>query len=139
MEPVVSSIEIDCPPDRVFAYATDPERFAEWQPDVVGVRMLDGARFETTRRIRGAERRMTQQIVTNDPPGEWAARGVDGPIRPHATIAIEPTDGGRRCRVTFTLDFTGHGIGVPLLPLVHRQASKAAPGSYRRLKEILER
>jgi hypothetical protein len=41
--------------------------------------------------------------------------------------------------VTFTLDITGHGIGVPLVPLVRRQAQKGAPGSYRRLKEILER
>jgi uncharacterized protein YndB with AHSA1/START domain len=135
----VSTIEIGCPPDRVFAYATDPERFTEWQPDVVGVRMLDGTRFVTTRRIRGAERTMTQQIVRNEPPGAWAARGVDGPIRPHATIAVEPADGGRRSRVTFTLAFTGHGIGVPLLPMVRRQAQKAAPGSYQRLKELLER
>jgi len=139
MEPMVSTIEIGCPPDRVFAYATDPVRFPEWQPDVVGVRMLDGARFVTTRRIRGAERTMTQQIVRNDPPAAWAARGVDGPIRPHATIAIEPTDGGRGSRVTFTLDITGHGIGLPLAPLVRRQARHGAPGSYQRLKAILER
>jgi uncharacterized protein YndB with AHSA1/START domain len=139
MEPMVSTIEIGCPPERVFAYATDPVRFPEWQPDVVGVRMLDGTRFVTTRRIRGTERTMTQQIVRNDPPDVWAARGIDGPIRPHATIAIEPADGGRGSRVTFTLDFTGHGIGVPLLPLVRRQARNAAPGSYRRLKELLER
>ena len=139
MEPLVSTIEIDSPPQRVFAYATDPERFPEWQRDVVGVRMLDGDRFETTRRIRGSERTLTQRIVRNDPPAAWAARGVDGPIRPHATIAIEPVDGGRRSRVTFTLEFTGHGVGVPLAPLVRRQAAKGAPVSYGRLKEILER
>jgi uncharacterized protein YndB with AHSA1/START domain len=139
MDPLVSTIEIDCPPQRVFAYATDPERFPEWQRDVVGVRVRDGGRFETARRISGSERTLVQQIIRNDPPAAWAARAVDGPIRPHATITIEPVDGGRRSRVTFTLEFTGHGIGVPLVPLVRRQAARGAPVSYGRLKEILER
>jgi uncharacterized protein YndB with AHSA1/START domain len=39
MAPIVSSIEIARPPDQVFSYATDPSRFAEWQRDVVNVRM----------------------------------------------------------------------------------------------------
>jgi hypothetical protein len=70
--PLVSTIEIARPPDEVFAYVTDPLHFAEWQNDVVSVRMLAGSRFTTTRRIRGAERTMTQQITRNDPP-----RGTD--------------------------------------------------------------
>jgi len=138
MQPLVSTMEIARSPHEVFAFVTDPARFPEWQADVVSVRMLDDARFVTTRRIRGAERTFTQQIVRNDPPDGWAARGVDGPIRPHATVTVEPADGGRASRVTFTLDFTGHGIGVPLVPLVRRQAAKGAPISYGRLKEILE-
>lgn len=138
MAPLVSTIEIACPPDEVFAYATDPLRFAEWQHDVVSVRMIGASRFITTRRISGAERSMTQEIIRNDPPSGWAARGIDGPIRPHATITIEPTENGGQSRVTFTLDFEGHGLGVPLVPLVRRQAQKAAPISYRNLKELLE-
>jgi Polyketide cyclase / dehydrase and lipid transport len=119
--------------------ATDPRRFAEWQHDVVNVRMLGEARFATTRRISGAERTTIQQITRNDPPHGWAARGIDGPIRPNAMITVEPVNGGTRSRVTFTLDFEGHGIGVPLLPLVRRQAHKGAPNSYRNLKNLLER
>jgi uncharacterized protein YndB with AHSA1/START domain len=139
MAPMVSTIEIACTPEEVFAVATDPRRFAEWQRDVVNVRMLGEARFATTRRISGAERTMIQQITRNDPPHSWAARGTDGPIRPNATITVEPVNGGARSRVTFTLDFEGHGIGVPLLPLVRRQAQKGAPNSYRNLKDLLER
>ena len=52
---------------------------------------------------------------------------------------MEPLGDGARSRVTFTLDFEGHGIGRPLLPLVRRQAERAAPVSYRTLKELLER
>jgi uncharacterized protein YndB with AHSA1/START domain len=138
MAPLVSTIEIARKPEEVFVVVTDPLRFAEWQHDVVGVRMLEDSQFTTTRRISGAERTMTQQITRNDPPHGWAARGIDGPIRPHATITVEPIDGGTRSRVTFTLDFEGHGLGVPLIPLVRRQAQEGAPRSHHNLKNLLE-
>jgi uncharacterized protein YndB with AHSA1/START domain len=138
MAPQVSTIEIARPPDEVFAFVTDPSHFTDWQRDVVGVHLIDGSRFTTTRRISGAERTMTQRITRNDPPREWAAEGIDGPIRPHATVTVEPIDGGTRSRVTFGLDFVAHGIGVPLLPLVRRQAQRGAPISYQTLKTLLE-
>jgi uncharacterized protein YndB with AHSA1/START domain len=138
MAPLVSTIEIARPPEEVFAYVTDPSHFAEWQHDVVNVRILADSRFTTTRRIRGAERTMTQQITRSDPPRSWAARGIDGPIRAHATVTVEPIEDGTRSRVTFALDFKGHGLGVPLVPLVRRQAQNGAPTSYRNLKKLLE-
>jgi uncharacterized protein YndB with AHSA1/START domain len=145
MAPIVSRIDIDRPPDEVFSYLSDPARFAEWQGDVVDVRLEGdrpfglGARFATTRRIGGVERTMTQEVTELRPPGSWAVAGVDGPIRPSAKVTVEPLDGGRRSRVTFALDFEGHGLGRPLLPAVRRQAARAAPISYRNLKRRLER
>lgn len=138
MAPLVSTIEIARPPEDVFAYATDPLHFAEWQHDVVSVRLIGDSAFATTRQISGAERTMTQEITRNDPPRSWAARGVDGPIRPQATITVERIDDGTRSRVTFTLDFECHGLGLPLVPLVRRQAQNTAPSSYRNLKDLLE-
>jgi uncharacterized protein YndB with AHSA1/START domain len=144
MAPIVSSIEIARPPEEVFAYATDPARFAEWQDDVVGVRVTGGgplgvgSRFTTTRRVGGAERTMTQEVTELAAPRRWAAAGVDGPVRPSAVVTVEPLAGGAGSRVTFALDFEGHGIGRPLLPMVRRQAEKQAPRSYRKLKDRLE-
>jgi uncharacterized protein YndB with AHSA1/START domain len=131
-------IEIARPPQEVFALATDPMRFAEWQSDVVRAQLLDPSRMTTTRRMTGGERTIVQEITRNDPPNSWAARAVDGPIRPHATITVEPINGGAGSRVTFTLDFDGHGLGVALVPVVRRQAEKAAPTSYANLKQLLE-
>jgi uncharacterized protein YndB with AHSA1/START domain len=140
MAPIVSQIEIDRPPEEVFAYVADPTRFAEWQRDVVRVRMApDGTRFTTTRRIGRVERTMTQEITENRPPSSWAARGVDGPVRPSAKLTVEPLGDGARSRVTIALDFAGRGIGRLLVPLViRRMARKGAPFSYRNLKQQLE-
>jgi uncharacterized protein YndB with AHSA1/START domain len=134
---IVSGIDIARPPDEVFAYVTDPTRFGEWQRDVVAVR-VEGDRFTTTRRIGGVERTMTQEVVDRAPPRSWSARGVDGPVRPSATVTVEPLGDGAGSRVRIALDFEGRGIGRPLLPAVRRQAARAAPGSYRSLKERLE-
>jgi uncharacterized protein YndB with AHSA1/START domain len=139
-EPFVSSIEIDRAAADVFAYATAPEHFPEWQKDVVRVEIdgrAAGARFVTVRRIAGSERSMTQEITEYTPPRSWAARGIGGPIRPTAAVTIEPLDDSR-CRATFSLDFDARGVCAPLAPMIRRMAAKAAPASYRRLKEHLE-
>ena len=144
MAALVSTIDIAVPPPDVFAYATDPTTFPEWQFDVVRVRMESGdaatvgSRFATVRRIGGVERSMTQEITEVTAPRTWAARGVDGPVRPHATVTIEELPDGTGSRATFTLDFEGRGLGDLLLPMVRRMAAKGAPVSYRRLKELLE-
>ena len=144
MAPIQSTVEIARSPAEVFAYLADPTRFAEWQRDVVRVEVEGGhppdlgGRFTTTRRIGGVERTMTQEVTELRAPRSWAVQGVDGPIRPSASVTVEPLDGGAASRVTFALDFEGHGIGRPLLPAVRRQAQRAAPVSYRALKERLE-
>jgi uncharacterized protein YndB with AHSA1/START domain len=144
MDPIVTTLDIARPPAEVFAVATDPTRFVEWQSDVIRVEtdkpapLPVGARFSTIRRIGGTERAIVQQVTEVVAPHRWAASSGSGLIRPSATIMIEPIDGGARSRVRFTLDFVGHGIGVPLLPLVRRQTRRAAPVSYRRLQQLLE-
>ncbi|WP_255951364.1 SRPBCC family protein [Streptomyces odontomachi] len=142
--PLVSEIEVARPPEEVYAYATDPTRFPEWQDDVVEVRLAGdgppavGSRFVTSRRMGRGPRTMTQEVTELDAPRRWAARGVDGAFRPHATVTVEPIDGGSRSRVTFTLDFEGRGFGDLLVPVIRKMAAKTAPTSYRHLKERLE-
>jgi uncharacterized protein YndB with AHSA1/START domain len=144
MSPIVHSIEIDRPPDEVFAYVTDPARFPEWQYDVESVRIDEGrptsvgSRFTTTRRIGRAERKMTQEITEINPPTSWSAHGIAGQIRPSANITVVPLNENTRSWVTFALDFEGHGIGVPLIPVIRRIAAKGAPRSYQNLKKRLE-
>lgn len=143
MHPMITTIEINCPCEVVYAYVTDPARFAEWQSDVVRVEIEDGVagvgtRFTTVRRIGGTERSMVQQISEYEPPRRWASVAVGGPVRPSAGIDVAPVGGGTASRVTFTLGFQARGLGLALQPLVRRQAARLAPVSYRRAKHHLE-
>jgi uncharacterized protein YndB with AHSA1/START domain len=145
MAPIVSSIEIARPQDDVFAYVTDPSRFAEWQAGVEGgsaeggTAPRVGAKCTTTRRIGRSAREVTSEITKVDPPTSWAIRGVDGPIRAIVNVTVEPLKGGTQSRVTIELDFEGHGIGKLLVPLVVRwQARHEMPANCRKLKQRLE-
>jgi hypothetical protein len=138
------SIEVERPASEVFAYATDPTKFHQWQQGVVSGSLESqgapavGDRCMTTRRIGGAERPATSELVQFDPPRAWAVRGADGPIRAQVDVFVEVlTD--QRSRLTVAVDFEGHGIGKVLVPLVvRRQARKEMPGNLAKLKQQVE-
>src|SRR6516165_3316410 len=148
MPPIVTSAEIERPAAEVFAYATDQARFREWQKGVVdghldstagGTRTLtSSARCVTTRRIGGASRPSTSELVHIDPPRTWGVRGTDGPIRAAVDDLVEPLTGSRS-RLTISVDFTGRGIGKILVPLtVRREARKEMPDNMAALKRRME-
>jgi len=148
MPPIVTSAEIDRPASEVFAYATDPTRFREWQKGVVDGHMdgladhtqslAVGAKCVTTRRIGGASRPSTSELVHIDPPRTWGVRGTDGPIRAAVDVLVEPVTDSRS-RLTISVDFTGHGIGKILVPLmVRREARKEMPDNIAALKQRME-
>jgi uncharacterized protein YndB with AHSA1/START domain len=144
MAPIIASIEIARPAEDVFAYVTDPSTMREWQQGV-GSGHMDGAttrvgsRCTTVRRIGGREREVITEITKCDPPHGWADRGIDGPIRAIVGVTVDQLADRSRSRVTIEVDFTGHGIGKVLVPLVvRRQAAREMPENMRRLKERLQ-
>ena len=148
MPAIVTSTEVERPAADVFAYATDPARFLEWQKGVVDGHMDSpadeagspavGSKCVTTRRIGGANRPSTAELVHIDSPRTWSVRGTDGPIRAAVDVLVEPVT-GTRSRLTISVDFTGHGIGKILVPLVvRREARKEMPGNVAALKQRLE-
>jgi hypothetical protein len=145
MAPITCTIDVARPPEKAFVYVTDPTRFVEWQRNVVSGHMDGegphglGARCLTTRRVGFAERLVTSEITHVDPPRTSGVRGIDGPNRSLVNVTVDPLENGQRSRVTIELDFDGHGIGKPLVPLfVRREARKEMPANLRTLKERLE-
>jgi uncharacterized protein YndB with AHSA1/START domain len=145
MATLISTIEVTRPPEEVFAYATDPTKFGEWQANVISGHVDGndphevGARCTTTRRIGFTERAVTSEITHVDPPRRWGVRGVDGPIRASVDVVVDPIDGGRASHLTISIDFQGHGLGKLLVPLAIRpQARREMPANLTRLKDRIE-
>jgi uncharacterized protein YndB with AHSA1/START domain len=145
---VVTSIDIDAPPERVWALAMDPNCLSEW---VTIHRRLHGhddgpARkgyaMEQTLHLRGVNFKVHWELVACDEGrhAEWHGRG---PARSHAETEyrLTPIDGDRT-RFDYRNVFT-----APLGPL-GRVASRALVGglprreadaSLRKLKKLAER
>lgn len=144
MAPITASAEVARSAAEVFAYVTDPSTMSEWQQGCVRGR-LDGAptgvgsKCTTVRKIGGREREVVTEITEYDPPRRWADRGISGPIRAIVGVTVEPLASGSGSRLTIELDFTGHGMGRLLVPLVvRRQAAREMPENMRRLKQRLD-
>lgn len=144
MAAIVSTVEVDCPAEDVFAYATDPTRFPEWHQGVVSGHMESsgpptvGAKCHTTRRIGGTQRPSVSQVTHIDAPRTWGVRGIDGPIRAIVEVSVEPLS-ATRSLLTISVDFTGHGLGKILVPLMaRREAVKEMPANLAALKRRVE-
>jgi uncharacterized protein YndB with AHSA1/START domain len=145
MAPVVATIEVDRPAAEVFAYATDPSRFHEWQKGVTAGHLDQpgepsvGARCVTTRRVGFSDRAVISEITCFEPPRRWGIEGIGGPIRARVDVVVEPL-AEDRSRLTITVDFEGHSIGRILVPLmVVPEARKEMPDNLAKLRRELQR
>ena len=106
MAPLVHTVEIDRRPEDVFAYATDPSRFTEWQDAVVRASRQEsgpigpGSKLSLTRRMGKREQTMISELTEYSPPRSYAFRVLDGPVRAVGNGQFEPLEvqpaGGRR-------------------------------------------
>jgi len=144
MAPVIARTVVERPAAQVFAYATDPTRFHEWQQGLIDGHLDQpgapqvGAKCVTTRRIGGANRVATSELTHIDAPRTWGVRGIDGPIRATVDVTVEPLT-EISSRLTIAVDFDGHGIGKLLVPvIIRRQAEKEMPANLKALKQRVE-
>ena len=144
MAATIASTEVNRPAADVFAYATDPARFHDWQQGVINGHLDPpgpaqvGTRCLTTRRIGGADRTVTAEITHLDAPRTWGVQGTDGPVRAAVDVTVEPLT-ETSSRLTVAVDFDGHGIGKLLVPLVvRRQARREMPANVEALRRHVE-
>jgi hypothetical protein len=144
MAPTIARTVVGRPAAEVFAYATDPTRFREWQQGLIEGHLDQpgpgevGTKCVTTRRIGGANRVFTSEFTHIDAPRTWGVRGIDGPVRATVDVTVEPLT-ETSSRLTIAVEFDGHGIGKVLVPLiVRRQAHKEMPANVEALKRRVE-
>jgi len=144
MAPAIAAAVVGRPAAEVFAYATDPAHFREWQRGLIDGHLDQpgppqvGTKCITTRRIGGASRVVTSEVTHIDPPRTWGVQGIDGPIRATVDVTVKSlTD--TSSRLTIEVGFEGHGIGKLLVPLiVRRQAQREMPANLEALKRRVE-
>jgi hypothetical protein len=96
MAPTIASTVVARPAAQVFAYATNPARFHEWQQGVIDGHLDQpgpgqvGTKCLTTRRIGGASRVVTSELTHIDAPRTWACRASTDPSAPPSTSPWNP-------------------------------------------------
>ena len=145
MAPITASIEIDCPPEKVFDYLSQLDRHGEWQEAIKSVEVLTpaptavGSRARMVRGGPGGDQTLTYEMTEFDRPRSAAFRGLDGSVRPVGRWVLTPLNGGARTKYDFEFDVETHGMtGKMFARVARRGAEKEIPEDLARLKAKLE-
>ena len=87
-------IEIERPPDEVYAYLADPTHLHEWQADVHGVEVESETRFRESRTLLGREATSTVDVLRAEPARELTLRASGGPATVTVRHVLEPAGAG---------------------------------------------
>jgi len=110
-------IEIDAPPDRVWAVVTDFAAYPEWNPFIrrISGELHEGAKLEVRIELPGARAmtfKPTIRAVEANRELRWLGRlVVPGVFDGEHSLRIEPLDGAR-CRFLQSERFTGLLVGL---------------------------
>jgi uncharacterized protein YndB with AHSA1/START domain len=95
ISPVVQSVDIQAPPDRVFELFTDPDELVKWWPDAVTLEPRVGGKMELQFEGRGE----VWGEITRFEPGRALAftwiRGVAPDITTRVDVSLEDLGDGR--------------------------------------------
>jgi hypothetical protein len=111
-----SEIEIDAPPERVWAVVTDFDAYPEWNPFIrrISGELREGARLEVRIEPPGARTtpfKPTVRAVERNRELRWLGRlFVPGIFDGEQSLLIEPREGGRS-RFVMAERFTGFLVG----------------------------
>ncbi len=146
MAEIEQSIDIDAPPERVWAVLNDLDRLGEWVeehrgfPEGAPGELREGVAYTQTVRAAGQDVDIAWRVVEHDEPRRLAFDG-DGPAGSSATLryVLEPRgDGATRMAYATSFELPGGPLGG----IVGRAAAPGeddARGTLDRLKALVER
>ena len=138
-----ASIQIACPPDKVFAFVADAANNPKWRRNVVRTEWLDdgpmriGRRGRQTARLLGLEWAVDAVVAEWDPPRGVAWRSVQGPVSVRSWVRVEAAGTGSRVSGGADGGFTGP-IGRILTRLAVPRMVRRAEADLRVLRTLLE-
>ena len=97
------SIQVDAPPERVFALWTDLQRMGEWVGGVTSVTDVSGPvdRVGTTYVVHFGPVKSPTEVLEADPPRRFATRFGSWILRGRSSTTFEPDGAGTRVTQEF--------------------------------------
>ncbi|MDR3574349.1 MAG: SRPBCC family protein [Anaerolineaceae bacterium] len=136
-----SSVLINQPVDKVFAYITDASNHTAWQAGLLGAQVTPagpvalGSIYHYTTEVMGRRYESQTQVSAFEPNKKWATKTVGVP-RPVETVYLfEPA--GNTTRLTISMDLTG-GYPAAAEGAVRAQMQKSFDEQVQRIKKIVE-
>jgi uncharacterized protein YndB with AHSA1/START domain len=134
-------LDIDRPPEDVFALLTDIDHVPEWQSSASSAAadspVGTGTRIRETRRLMGREFHVVHQVTTYDPPHRFDVESVEGPLPLTIRHILEPSGGGTHLEVF--VDAQPRGMLRFAAGGIAKTGEQELRHDFERLKEILER
>ena len=134
------SVDINRPPEAVFAYMTDTSKLPEWQGDVVEARWEGqpgrGARLKQVRNFQGKQTDVEMEVTEYEPGRRFAMRTLSGHVGFDLQYTFEPRNGGTR--VNFSGQVEPSGAMKLAGPLLGRRVEKQFKSNFETLKQRLE-
>ncbi len=137
------SVEIDRPPEEVFAYVANPENLPEWSSLVLEVRkdaegqLKEGERFGVVAKFLGRRFETPFEVSAHEPPRQHSDRSTGGPFEQEYIYTLEPTGGGGT-RLTHVAEAEPGGFFKLVGPLLERAGSRQFKADLQSLKDLLE-
>ncbi|MFB6194497.1 MAG: SRPBCC family protein [Halobaculum sp.] len=139
MDEIVTTVDIDAPPQAVWEVLTDFESFAQWNPTMeVSGAAVEGERLDVVLTLpdRKPQAFRPEVLVAVEPRelrwrGQLFAPGLyDGEHR----FQLGPLDGGERTRLTHAETFRGVLVGF-----VNRRIGDAVEAGFEAMNDALKR
>jgi uncharacterized protein YndB with AHSA1/START domain len=106
------TIQIDRPPERVFAFFADPANDKSWRPHVKEIAAAGTARVGS--RIHqvvdgpgGRGIAADIEVTAYEPPARYAFEVVAGPARPHGEFRFAPAGNGTEVQFSLSAEIGG--------------------------------
>jgi uncharacterized membrane protein len=138
-----TSVRIERPTDKVFAYVSEPENFPRWNSAVQTVRKTSsgeepvGSTYAMTRQLPSGQVENDLEITVYEPPREFAIRTLAGPTPFVYRYAFSPTHGGTLVELEAEVELPGAAALVG--PLARRAVKRGVDDNFATLKGALER
>jgi uncharacterized membrane protein len=136
------SVVIEQPPDRVFAYLSDPGDLPKWQASALEATqeppgaMAAGTRIRELRKFLGKRMESVMEVTVYEPGQEFSLKVVSGPIPFHVHQTFESLGAGTKIDVV--IEGEPGGFFKLAEPLVVRAVGRELANNLETLKDILE-